>query len=68
MAISKDLFNELTNEEWNKLMSDCKRSSLRVGLLVAYKTKVDVYIEAGYHPGSWIEYYKAQEWFLEQIG
>jgi len=67
LAISRDLFNEVTYEEWKKLKSDCKRSSPKVGLLVAYKTKVDEYIKAGYHPGSWIEYYKAQESILELI-
>ena len=63
----RDLFYELTDEEWEKLESDCERSSPTVGLLVAYKTKVDPCIEARYHPGSWIEYYKAQDWILEQI-
>lgn len=67
LAISKDLFHELTDEEWQKLISDCRRSFQRVGLLVTYKTRVDEYIEARYHPGSWIEYYKAQNWILEQI-
>ena len=67
LAISRDLFYELTYDEWTKLKSDCKRSYPKVGLLVAYKTKVDAYIEAGYHPGSWIKYYKAQDWILEQI-
>lgn len=63
----ESLFYELTDEEWKKLKSDCKRGSPKVGLLVAYKTKVDVYIEAGYHPGSWVEYYQAQDWILQQI-
>lgn len=67
LAISRDLFNELTYEEWKKLRSDCRRSSPKVGLLVAYKTKVDKYIEAGYHRGSWVEFYKAQDWIIEQI-
>ena len=67
LAISRDLFYELTDEEWEKLENDCKRSFPKVGLLVAYKTKVDEYGEAGYHPRSWIEYYKAQDWILEQI-
>lgn len=67
LAISKGLFNKLTDEEWEKLTSDCRRSCPKLGLLVAYKTKVDAYIEAGYHAGSWIEYYKAQDWFLEHV-
>ena len=67
LAISRDLFYELTDEEWEKLKRDCKRSFPKVGLLVAYKTKADEYIESGYHLGSWIEYYKAQDWILEQI-
>lgn len=68
LAISRDLFNKLTNEEWRKLKKDCKRSFPKVGLLVVYKTKVDEYIEAGYHPKSWIEYYKAQGGILKKIG
>lgn len=67
LAISKGLFYELTDEEWEKLKSDCERSSPRVGLLVAYKTKVDECIKAGYYPGYLIKYYKAQDWVLEQI-
>ncbi len=67
LAISKDLFYSLTDEEWDKLMSDCERTSKRIGLLVAFKTKVDCYIEPGYFPKSWIEYYRTQDWILEQI-
>jgi len=68
LAISKDLFNELTDEEWKKLKNDCKRGSPKVGLLIAYKTRVDENIRAGYHQGSWIELYGAKDLFLEQIG
>ena len=68
LAISQDLFNELTDVEWWNLKTDCRRGAPRVGLLVAYKTKVDKYIEAGYHSGSWVEFYKSQDWILEQIG
>lgn len=67
LAISKELFNGLTDEEWQKLKNDCKSSYPRLGLLVAYKTKVDKYIKAGYYPGDSIKYYKAQDWILEQI-
>jgi hypothetical protein len=68
LAISRDLFYELTDEEWKKLKNDCRKGSPKVCLLVAYKTRVDEYIKAGYHSGSWIELYKAQDWILEQIG
>lgn len=67
LAISRDLFNELTYEEWQKLKEDCRRGHPKVGLLVAYKTKVDEYIKAGYHTGSWLEYYKGQDLILEKI-
>ena len=68
LAISRDLFYELTYEEWQKLKKDCKRSYPKTGLLVAYKTKVDKYINPGYHLGSWIEYYKAYGGILKELG
>lgn len=58
LAISRDLFRELTYEEWHKLKKDCRRTYPKTGLLVAYKTKTDKYISPGYHLGSWIEYYQ----------
>ena len=68
LAISRDLCYELTDEEWEKLKNDCRKGSIKVGLLVAYKTRADEEIKAGYHPKSWVEFYKAQDWILEQIG
>jgi len=68
LAISRNLYYSLTYEEIKKLKNNCKRSSPKVGLLVAYKTTVKLFIKSGYHPGDWIKYYRAQDWILEQIG
>jgi len=68
LAISKEMFNTLSDEEWDKLQNDCVRYSKNVGLLVAYKTKVDEIISASYNPGSWIEYYQAMDWFINDLG
>jgi len=67
LAISRDLFYELTYEEWQKLKKDCRRSYLKTGLLVAYKTKVDKCVNPGYHQGSWIEKYKADGQFVKEV-
>ena len=66
LAISKDVYYDLADDEWEKLQDDCYRYSPRVGLLVAYMTKVELIIQAGYHLGSWIEYYKKADWFFEE--
>jgi hypothetical protein len=67
LAISKDLYYDLTDEEFAKLKRDCKRCFPRIGLLISYKSKVEEWVSAGYNAGSWIDYYKEQNWITNGI-
>jgi len=67
LAISKEAYWDLSDEGWRKLKRDCRGTVRDTGLLIAYKTKVDEVIQAGYHPGSWVEYYRDEDWILEEL-
>ena len=67
LAISKEAYYDLSEEDWDKLIDDCHGTSRNMGLLIAYKTKVDEIVRAGYHPGSWYDYYKDKEWLVEDL-
>jgi len=67
LAISKEVYRDMYDEEWRKLKRDCRGTLRNTGLLVCYKTKVDEVIRAGYHPGSWIQYYRDQDWILKDL-
>lgn len=67
LAISKEVYNDLIDYEWRKLVKDCKGTVRNTGLLIAYKTKVDMSVQAGYYPGSWFDHYIDENWLLEEL-
>lgn len=67
LAISKEAYGALEGYEWRKLVSDCRKTKHPTGFLVAYKTETDLIVKPGYYPGSWIEYYANEEWYVEQL-
>ena len=67
LAISKEIYRDLYDSEWRKLIRDCNGTTKNTGLLVCYKTKVDKIVRAGYYPGSWFEYYTDMDWLLEDL-
>ncbi len=67
LAISKEIYRDLHYSEWRKLIRDCNGTTKNTGLLVCFKTKVDETVRAGYHPGSWFEFYTDMDWLLEDL-
>ena len=68
LAISKEVLNDLWDYEWLKLKRDCRGTKHNVGLMVAYRTKVDIYVNPGYVPGYFIPHYRDEEWYEETLG
>ena len=67
LALSKEVRANLSNDEWQKLKKDCRGTTRNTGLLVAYKTKVNEIVRAGYHSGSWIGFYQDADWILKDL-
>lgn len=68
LAISKEAYNALSNEQWFKLKRDCRRYKYNIGLMVAFKTRADIHVEPGYFPGYYIQHYRDEEWFEKKLG
>lgn len=67
LALSKEAHADLSTEEWRRLKKDCRGTTRNTGLLVAYKTKVNEIVRAGYHKGSWIGFYQDEDWILKDL-
>ncbi len=67
LAVSEDVYWDLEEYQRRKLLRDCRKTKRRTGLLVVSRTNADIIVKPGYHPGSWIDCYKDEDWLLEEL-
>ncbi len=67
LALSGGAYWELEEYQRRKLLRDCRKTKRRMGLIVVSRTDADIIVKSGYHPGSWIDCYKDEDWLLEEL-
>lgn len=67
LAISQDVCRTLDDDELHNLVFDCKGTKRNTGLMVAYRTKADVYVDPGYYSGYFLGSYREEEEYVKAI-
>ncbi|MCJ2557292.1 MAG: hypothetical protein LN415_09365 [Candidatus Thermoplasmatota archaeon] len=67
LAISQETADDLPDDEWRKLKRDCRNTVHDVGLIVCLRTKAEVWIKPGYHPGDFIHDYKEADEYVRGL-